>query len=171
MAKLCLCVLVLLLLAPALKAKEETPIPAIITNATYVLVTTYSGDVFSPNVSPEDRQAVGDVQEAVQKWGRYKLVYKREHADLILVVRKGRLAEVRAGVRVGAGSDANSRGTAHAVGAEAGDPQDTLTVFIASQGIDSAPLWRGRNTDGLNPPKMQLVKDLRSQVEATAKKP
>ena len=160
----------LLLLATLVGAKDKPPMPAIVTNATYVMVTTYDGDVFSPNVTPEDRQAVGDVQEAIQKWGRYKLVYKREQADLILVVRTGRVLEVKGGVQVGTSTD-RPRGTAQSIGAEAGDPLDSLSVFIASQGIDSSPLWRGRSADGFNAPEIKLVKEFRSKVEAAAKKP
>lgn len=162
--------LLLLLLATAVAAKDKPPMPAIVTNATYVLVTTYDGDVFNPNVTPEDRQAVGDVQEAMQKWGRYKLVYKLEQAELILVVRTGRTLQVKGGVEVG--SRTGPQGSGRAIGAEAGDPLDTLSVYIASQGIDSAPLWRGRSVDGFSPPDMKLVKEFQSKVEAAAvKKP
>lgn len=160
----------LLLLATLVAAKDKPPMPAIITSATYVLVTTYDGDVFNPNVTPEDRQAVGDVQEALQKWGRYKLVYKRDQADLILVVRTGRAVQVRGGVEVG--SRKGPQGSGQSLGAEAGDPLDSLSVYIASQGTDSAPLWRGRSDDGFDPPDMKLIREFRSKVEAaTVKKP
>jgi hypothetical protein len=158
----------LLLVAPALRAKEQ-PISAVVNNATYVMVTSYSGDRFSPDILPDDRQAIADVQQAIEKWGRYKLVYKPGEADLILVVRTGRAAEVRGGVQVG--SSTGPRGSGQSIGAEAGDPQDTLSVYMASQGIDGTPLWRSRAEKGLAPPEMRLVKEFRSKVEAAAKKP
>jgi len=39
----------------ATSAKEKTPIPAVVKNATYVMVKTYSGDSLNPEVTPEDR--------------------------------------------------------------------------------------------------------------------
>ena len=144
-----LCLLILFLLAPALRAKDQPPISAVVKNATYVLVTTYSGDVFNPEVTRDDRQAVQDVQKAIEKWGRYKLVYKQREADLILVVRTGRSMEVQGSVRSGTSPD-RPRGSAQSIGGETGDPQDTLDIYMASQGIDSSPLWRGRAARGLH---------------------
>ena len=166
MTKRALCMLALLLVAAMLMAKEQ-PISAVVNNATYVLVTTPSGDVFNPNVTPEDRKAVQDVQSAIEKWGRYKLVYKPGEADLILVVRTGRTLEVHGGAQVG--STTGPHGSGQSLGAENGDPQDTLEVYLSSQASGS-PLWRGRAVHGLNPPDMKLVKDFRAKVEAAAKK-
>lgn len=166
----------LLVFVLALKAEDKNPIQAVVKNATYVMVTTYSGDIFSPDVSPDDRRAAQNVQDAIQKWGRYKLVYNRGDADLILVVRTGRLAEVKGGVQVGTTTqrqgDATyrSHGSAESIGGEVGDPQDTLEVYMASRGINGPPLWRGRAQGGLKAPEMQLVKEFRSKVEAPEKK-
>lgn len=162
----------LFVFALALKAEDKTSISAVVKNATYVMVTTYSGDVFSPGVTPDDRHAVQNVQSAIEKWGRYKLVYNRGEADLVLVVRTGRLAEVKGGVQVGTQrvGDTTSRSHGAAIGGEVGDPQDTLEVYMASQGIKGPPLWRGRAQDGLKPPEMQLVQEFRSKVEASEKK-
>ena len=46
-----------------------------------------------PSMMPDDRQAVIDVQNAIKKWGRYALAYQAKDADLILLVRKGHVAE------------------------------------------------------------------------------
>ena len=40
------------------------------------------------------------MQEALQKWGRYTLVYKPEDADLIFNVLAGQELDTRVGVRV-----------------------------------------------------------------------
>lgn len=167
MLKRVVCGFLVLLVVPVLGAKDQ-PISAAVNNATYVLVTTPAGDIFSPNVPQEDRQAVQDVQKAIEKWGRYKLVYKREEADLILVVRTGRTASVEGGVKAGNKSGSNGV-SGMSVGGENGDPQDTLEVYLASQ-ISASPLWRGRAEHGFVPPEMQLVKDFRAKVEAAAKK-
>lgn len=154
----------LFVFALTLKAEDKNAISAVVRNATYVMVTTYSGDIFSPDVTPDDRHAVQNVQDMIQSWGRYKLVYNRGEADLILVVRTGRLAEVKGGVRVG------THGSGESTGGEVGDRQDTLEVYMASQGINGPPLWRGRAPGGLRAPEMQLVQEFRSKVEAPKKK-
>jgi hypothetical protein len=154
----------LFVFALALKAEDKNAISAVVRNATYVMVTTYSGDIFSPDVTPDDRHAVQNVQDKIQKWGRYKLVYNRGEADLILVVRTGRLAEVKGGVHVG------MHGSGESIGGEVGDPQDTLEVYMASRGINGPPLWRGRAPGGLKTPEMQLVQEFRAKVEASEKK-
>lgn len=83
--------------ASSLWAKGKVEIPDVILSSTYVMVTTYDGDLFNPDLIPGDRQAVADVQEAIEKWGRYKLVYTAREADMILVVRTGRVLEARGG--------------------------------------------------------------------------
>jgi hypothetical protein len=45
-----------------------------------------------------------------------------------------------------------------------------IAVYDADRGINTAPLWRERMSDGLDPP-VKLVGDLRKQVEVAAKKP
>ena len=117
----------LLLIVPAL-AKEQ-PISAVVNNAKYVMVTSPSGDIFSLDISAEDRQAVKQVQAAIENWGRYKLVYKRQEADLILLVRTGRTASVEGGVQVGTNSGSN-RVSGKSIGVEAGNPEDTHWNFI-----------------------------------------
>ena len=156
--------LLLFVFALAVKADDKNAILAVIRNATYVYIMAYSGDVFSPDVVPDDRHAVQNVQSAIEKWGRYKLVYNRGESDLVLVVRTGRLAEVKGRVQVGI------HGSAEAMGGEVGDPRDTLEVYLASQGTNGPPLWRGRAQDGLKAPEMRLVQELRSKVEAPEKK-
>jgi hypothetical protein len=42
--------------------------PGILANARYVYVAAYDGDQFDPNLLPEDREAIGAVQDAIQKW-------------------------------------------------------------------------------------------------------
>ncbi|MGA8618019.1 MAG: hypothetical protein WB660_05800 [Candidatus Sulfotelmatobacter sp.] len=46
-----------------------------------------------------------------------------------------------------------------------------IAVYRAAEGIDSPPLWRGRQIDGLRPPEMRLVQELRTKVEAAEKTP
>jgi|ERR1022692_562295 hypothetical protein len=73
--------------APKVNAPQDSPpFPGTLVNARYVYVTSYDGDQFDPNLLPEDRQAIGTVQDAMQKWGKFILVYEPHQADIVLMV-------------------------------------------------------------------------------------
>lgn len=61
------------------------PFPGILVNSRFVYVTSYDGDQFNANLLPEDRQAIGAVQDAIQKWGKFTLVYEPNQADIVLM--------------------------------------------------------------------------------------
>jgi hypothetical protein len=63
------------------------PFPKTLRNAQYVYVTSYDGDQYNWNLLPEDRQAISSVQDALQKWGRYVVVYRPQDADMIIMVQ------------------------------------------------------------------------------------
>ncbi len=62
------------------------PFPGTLVNSRFVYVTSYDGDQFNVNLLPEDRQAIATVQDAMQKWGKFTLVYQSYQADIVLVV-------------------------------------------------------------------------------------
>jgi hypothetical protein len=62
------------------------PFPGTLVNARYVYVTSYDGDQFNPDLLSEDRQAIGTVQDAMQKWGKFIVVYEPRQADIVLMV-------------------------------------------------------------------------------------
>src|SRR5664279_4526181 len=74
--------------------KNAAHLPAVFRNATYFYVESVDGGPFKPGLLPEDRQAISDVQNEIQDWGRYTLTMERHDADLVFVVRKGRIASV-----------------------------------------------------------------------------
>ena len=84
----------LLLLAAAMAfaapnaSGDLKPFPKTLINARYVYVTSYDGNEFNWNVLPEDRQAIGDVQQALKDWGRYVVVYEPRQADMVIAVQK-----------------------------------------------------------------------------------
>jgi hypothetical protein len=85
----------LLVLIPAFatiqgKPKKPDKLPAIFDQARYVHVEAVDGQKFDPGLFPEDRQAIVDMEGALRNWGRYVLVLRRDKADLIFVVHKGR---------------------------------------------------------------------------------
>ena len=71
-------------------SKDKSPtvpaFPGILVNARYVFVTSYDGDQFDPNLFPADRDAIGAVQDSIQKWGKFVVVYEPRQADVVLMV-------------------------------------------------------------------------------------
>jgi hypothetical protein len=72
--------------APKATAQGVPPFPGTLVNARYVYVTSYDGDQFNPNLFPDDRQAIATVQDSLQKWGKFTLVYQPNQADIVLMV-------------------------------------------------------------------------------------
>ena len=62
------------------------PFPGTLVNARYVYVTSYDGNQFDINLLPEDRAAISAVQDAIQKWGKFIVVYEPQQADVVIMV-------------------------------------------------------------------------------------
>jgi len=72
---------------PKVNPLQNVPaFPGTLVNARYVYVTSYDGDQFDINLLPEDRQAIAAVQDALEKWGKFTLVYEPRQADIVLMV-------------------------------------------------------------------------------------
>jgi hypothetical protein len=74
------------LAAPNLSTAKVPAFPGTLANARYVYVAAYDGDQFDSNLLPEDRDAIGNVQNAIQKWGKLTIVYRPSEADIIILV-------------------------------------------------------------------------------------
>ena len=69
-------------------ATEKVPaLTKTLNNARFVYVASYDGDQFNPNVLPEDRRAIAAVQDAIQKSGKFILVYRPGDADIVMLVQ------------------------------------------------------------------------------------
>ena len=84
-------ILIMMTAISALAAPKPTTatvpaFPGTLANASYVYVAAYDGDQFNPNLLPEDREAIGAVQSAIQTWGKLTLVYQPSQADIIILV-------------------------------------------------------------------------------------
>jgi hypothetical protein len=171
--------LLLVLLPTVALAKTKKPeVPAVFGNARFVYVESPDGDLFKPGVYPEDRTAISDVQDALRDWNRYVLTTHREEAELVFVVRKGRLAsgQLHGGVQIGQplppgqmpGHGPGQSGSGDSVGtrAEVGPEDDMLEVYMLNpEGKLTGPIWNRSQTDGLNAPQLQLLRQLRDAVE------
>lgn len=171
----------ILVLVPALvtvqaKAKKPYKLPAEFNQAQYVWVEAVDGQEFDPRLLPEDRQAIGDVYKALEDWKRYVITTQRNQADLIFVVRKGRLAQADVGVQTGSGPPGVPRrptagpGSASGVvvGGEVGPPDDLLEVYMSNPNeARGTLLWQRTLADGLRSPDVPLFKQLKDEVERT----
>jgi hypothetical protein len=83
--KVALAVLVALLSVP-LVAQQSPGFLAPLRNARLVYVTSYAGSQFSVRPLPEDRAAIVAVQNALQKSGRFIVVYEPQDADMVVAV-------------------------------------------------------------------------------------
>ncbi len=162
------------LLAQAKPGNQKVNLPAVFKNAQFVDVEAYDGDASNPRVIPDDRHAIYNVEQGLKDWHRYAVVYERDRADLVFLVRKGRIASVTPGVEVGIGGrDRNSSPpdptrttTGVGVDAEAGSPDDMLAIYIADpSGELSGPIWSHSLKGGLDAPALPLFERIKHEVE------
>ena len=67
---------------------QPGPFPGVLRNARYVYVASYDGSLWNPNVLPDDRAAIAEVQDAIRSWGHFTIVQERRNADMIVVVQR-----------------------------------------------------------------------------------
>jgi hypothetical protein len=166
-------------------AKPKKPdVPAVFQTAKYVYVQAEDGDVLKPGLYPEDRQAIYDVENKIRDWKRYAITINRDEADLVFIVRKGRLAAAQGQVGIGnfprpqpgqspnpvpdPGRSPNQGGISEraGVGTEVGPSDDLLRIFILTGDKKLAgPVWAHELDGGLDAPMVRLVEQLKAAVE------
>lgn len=163
----------------AQKKKNKNQLSDVVVNAQYVYVEAYDGPEWDRSLTPEDRKAIADVERAVQSWGRYRLALRRADAEIVLQVRKGRIASARAGGGVSVDRipthvefppRTTTQTTTHGdTGLETGPAEDLLWVYLTDGDSElSAPLWRGSQSDGLRAPELKLFQRFKDEVNEAA---
>jgi hypothetical protein len=179
-----------------LRAKDKKPsVPEVFGSAHTAYVEAVDGQQFDRGLDPDEREAIADVQDALQAWKRYRLVTQREDADIVFVVRKGRvMARDRAGdlgnpsqspTMGGPGGGPGARpGSGPGFGgapmpgqggpgqdgsgpmAEPGAAEDLLEVcLVNANGKLTRPVWGRSLQGGLNAPPVLLFTELRDEVD------
>ncbi len=137
--------------------KEKARISEFILRAQFVYVMAQREAELGQRPEAFDYQTVVDVEAALRKWDRFKLVMSPQDADLIFSVRRagGVLGSVVGGPR----AETSSSGG------------DYLAVFdarlarVSSAGASlGSPLWRATQKDGLAKPRMSLLKALEEEM-------
>jgi hypothetical protein len=189
-----------LLVAPLLssshadaKNKKKQLLPDDVLRAETILVVIHP-DAGEPLKSPAtNRTAQEDVEKAIMKWGRFRLVMEPQTADLVVAVRKGHApgptiksapaddrpviyeptdGGVRVGVQQGRPPDLTNPGLGGpeprtpGTSSELGPAEDMFEVYRGGiqHPLDSAPVWRYMAKDALNGPQVDAVEQFRKAI-------
>jgi hypothetical protein len=187
--------LVLLLLVPLAdaKVKKKQVLPDYVLKAQTVLVVIHP-DAGEPLKDPTaNRTAQDNVEKAMMKWGRFKLVMDAQTADLIVAVRKGHAAgpvvsnspgdnrpviyqpsggDIRVAGQQGRPPDLTNPGLGGSkdrgphISNEIGPSEDTLEVYRGGveYPLDSSPVWRYMAKNALNGPQITAVEQFRKAI-------
>jgi hypothetical protein len=154
-------------------------VPAVFQNAHYVYVEVEGGGILEPTLVLEDRRLISDVEDRVRQWHRYAITRNRREADLVFVVRKGRQAagQPEGGISAGPGPQSGQVGPGSSPGpgktpgtqigarTEFDAPDDSVRVFIQSEGRLTSKVWERSSDGGLDAPALRLVQQLQDAVE------
>ena len=191
-------VLLFACLAPADSKKKDT-LPAEVLAAQTVVVLVDSDTRMSTSEPLANRTAQEDVEKALAKWGRLKLVLiGGDNADLVITVRKGNRKIVQPtisgepandrplvvvpsdnGIHVGVqqgrppdSTEAPPADTSPRLGGEVGAADDAFFVYKGGPGappLERAPVWRYVAKNGLHSPDVPAVAEFRKAIEAAVK--
>jgi hypothetical protein len=182
----------------AFAANDKKPVlPAYVLRAETVFVLIDPDAGTSPASPQANQKARDDVEKAILKWGRFRLVMEPGSADLIVVVRKGSGKVVQPtigglptndrpvivqptdnGIRLGGqkgrppgSTDPSPQDTHPAPQIEAGMTDDMFVVYQGGAGnpLDGPAAWRYTNKDALKSPSVPAVAEFRKAIEEAEK--
>jgi hypothetical protein len=186
--------LALLLIVPQASAKDKKKavLPEYVLRAqtAAVVIRPEAGEpLTSPNAN---RTAQTNVENAITKWGRFKVIQNAQAADLIIAVRTGHAsgptirnspADKRTNDQIGNIPDANQQGPSpdltnpgrstvadrrpHIMGNEMGPPEDSFEVYRGrvDYPLDAPAVWRYVAKDALDEfPEVAAVEQFRNAI-------
>ena len=176
---------------------KKPVLPAYVLRAETIFVLIDPDAGTSPASPQANQKARDDVEKAIMKWGRFRLVMEPGGADLIVVVRKGSGKVVQptigglptndrsvivqptdGGIRLGGqkgrppgSTDPSPQDTHPAPQIEAGMTDDGFVVYHGGAGspLDGPPVWRYLNKDALKSPSVPAVAEFRKAIEEAEK--
>ncbi len=179
--------------------KKKEALPAEVLNAQTVVVLVDPDAGMSTSAPLANRTAQDDVEKALAKWGRLKLVLiGGDNADLVITVRKGNGKIVQPtvngeptndrpvvvvpsdnGIHIGAqqgrppdSTQPRPQDTSPGLAGEVGSAEDTFLVYRGGTGnppLERAPVWRYVAKNGLRSPDVPAVAEFRKAIEAAVK--
>ncbi|MGH9523853.1 MAG: hypothetical protein ACRD3E_15100 [Terriglobales bacterium] len=181
---LLLALIVAVVLPSLAQKKKKSELPMQVVAAQFVYITSFHGDTYSRETTMEERAAMNRIEDAVRAWGKYKVVYRPEEADLMLIVKTSGLGGARTGIDVGTppmdpshpGTRIDPRTGGVGIGTLGGvdvssDSNDMLLVSITPQepATDASFVWRRSAHNGLRGNKPTLFEAFRDAVDQTAR--
>jgi hypothetical protein len=149
--------------------------PALLAQARYVALGYDLGDGFvsetdvRADVLPEERAALQAIRAGIEQWDKYQVVVRPGQAELLIAVRKGRLATVGGGISAGgpsSGRGGGPIGIGPMGGVQVSSPDDMIEVFDAAGG---SLVWRGMKPNGLSGAGPPLWDAFRAEVAKAGK--
>ena len=183
-------------LAKNKKKKQELPDQVLKAQTAVVMIARDAGESFNdPNAN---RIAQENVEKALTKWGRFRLVSDVQTADLVLTVRTGHGSgptihnapgdnrpvivqpgdgNVRLGGQQGRPPDASDpslgppTNSDPRIGTDLGSSDDSLEVYRGGveYPLDAAPIWRYTAKNALKQPQLAAVDQFRKAIEDSEK--
>ena len=179
------------------KKKNKQELSNLVLNAHTVLVVIHP-DAGEPVTNPTaNRSARENVENALTKWGRFRLVMSPQTADLVIAVRKGHaggptisnspaddrpviLQPNDGNVRIGAqqgrppgvsdpGLGPQNRGP-H-IQNEIGSSEDSFEVYLGGveYPLDAAPVWHYMGKNALDAPTVAAVSQFQKAIDESEK--
>lgn len=129
-----------------------------------------TGAIADPDVHAEDRRALAEIRDQIEKLNRYVITSRLAQAELLIAVRTGRCAS--GGFRVPVGGPGRASVTARrSLRGELSSPDDMLSVYESASGIPGTLLWREQRSGGLSSASPSLFEEFLSAVEGLSKQP
>jgi hypothetical protein len=178
------------------KKKNKQELPNLVLNAQTVLVVIHP-DAGEPLTNPTaNRRARENVEAALAKWGRFRLVTSPQTADLVIAVRKGHApgpaignspaddrpvifqpndGDVRIGNQQGrqppVSSPVPGQNRGPHINNEIGPSEDTFEVYLGGvqYPLDSGPIWRYMGKDALDVPTVPAVSQFQKAIDESEK--
>jgi hypothetical protein len=173
--------------------KKQQLLPDHVLKAETILVVIHP-EAGEPLTNPRaNRTAQEEVEKAIMKWGRFRLVMDSQTADLVIAVRRGHANgptirnsptddrpvigqqtddQIRVGVQRGRPPDLTNPGFGGPerrrphVTNEVGPSEDMFEVYLGGidYPLDSSPVWRYMAKDALNGPQVDAVEQFRKAI-------
>jgi len=148
--------------------KKQQLLPDHVLNAKTVLVLIHP-EMGEPLTNPRPGRTQGEVEEAIMKWGRFRLVRDKQTADLVIVaVQQSRppdLTDPGFGGSAASVRQARDQRTRPRVN-EAGSSEDIFEVYLGGveHPLDRTPIWRYAAKEALNGPQVDAVEQFRKAI-------
>jgi hypothetical protein len=164
-----------LTILPAGLSAGSKRVPTRLAQAQHVALGYDLGDRFlpeseaiaDPDILPEDRKALTEIRDQIEKWNRYVITPRRADAELFIAVRAGRRASGTFSVPVaGPGRVSDPR---RSPVESSRPPDDMLSVYESGGGVSDKLLWREQRPGGLS--SSSLFEEFQSAVESLSKQP